>query len=84
MVIFFISDKLNDRLDSILVTLGTNIMNRLAIYHTRLQAVSKRPGSELVQLVALLFSRPVFYGHQFFFQLVYTANCRRISRLRFK
>ncbi len=80
----FVPIKLKNRFDTLLVTLGTNVMNRLAVCHFRFQSIDERTGSEFVQLVALLLCRPIFYCHQFFFKLVYAANSRRIGRLRFK
>ena len=81
MKLFIISRELKNRLDTLLVAGGTNIMNRLAACHFRLKSVSERTAAEPVQLVTLLLCRPIFHGHQFFFKLVYSANDRRIRRL---
>ncbi|ANW89597.1 Uncharacterised protein [Neisseria meningitidis] len=80
----FIPIELKNRFDTLLVTLGTNIMNWLAVRHLCFQSIDERTRSKFIQLVALLLCRPIFYCHQFFFQLIYTANCRRIRRLGFK
>ena len=81
---FFDTCELQNRFDALLVALGTNVMDRLAALHLRLQSVDETAGVGLVQLVSLLLCRPVFHTHQLFFKLVYTTNCRRISRMRRK
>ena len=54
----------------------------LAIFHSRLSDVSERIPVNLLKLVVLLFCRPIFQAHNFFFKCVYLFQSRQIFLLR--
>jgi hypothetical protein len=69
-------------LATVLVALFTKLMGWLAAFHWFLQRVGEDAGCNLVQLIALLLSLPVFHLHNLLFQFAYALNVRKAARLR--
>lgn len=70
------------RLLACIVAVCTYFMGRLAILHAQLQPPNENAGVKFHELVALLFSFPVFELHNALFKVVYLSNCRRLILLR--
>lgn len=66
---------------SVLVTLGADVMRRLAIAHAFLQRIDGSCLKDGHQLVSVSFARPVFKLHELLFKLIFIAQQRRILYL---
>lgn len=72
---------LQDRLLTVLIALGTQVMRGLAILHVGLQTIGKYTRSTRGQLIAFRLSFPVFQCHNFLFTLAYALGERRLLLL---
>lgn len=66
---------------TMLVTLGADVMRRLAIAHTFLQRVDSCCLKHSDQLVSISLASPVFKLHELLFKLLFVAQQRRILYL---
>ena len=73
---------LEDRFLSILITVCTQAMGRLAVCHLWLKRESEGAGIVPLKFVALFLTFPCFEAHNLLFKIAYALGGRRLCRLR--